>query len=607
VAVVLVAAFPLLIRNPYHLFLAASVALYLLVAIGMNVLAGFTGQFSIAHAALVGVGAYTVANLTVMHGWPFWAALVPAAVLPAVVGAILTLPSLWLTRWYFAMISILVAALIEQFFLEAENLTGGGSGIAGVPQISIGGWVLSSRALLYLFLAVDAVLLLASRNLLRSPWGRAMMAVRDSEIAARASGVSVPVVKLLAFTLSAMVAGLMGAFYASLTGAVAPDLFSLDLGIFILLMVVVGGAGLVESPVLGALALFAIPTLLLDLARYRLFVYAGLLLVTMALAPTGIGGGLRAAAARVRAWRAERAPSPAAVPIAGGATPPGDHGAPAAPDLQAAPAASGLLPERAGRRAGDGMTLRDVSISFGGIRALREVTMEIGGGSIHGVIGPNGSGKTTLLNVLSGFYPPGSGRIVIGDRDVTRWGPTRVARAGVARSFQQPKVLPEETVLDNVMLGAFARRRAGLPEWLTRAGRARGEDRALRSRALELLAFVGLDNQADQAAALLPHGQLRLVEIARALLAEPSVLLLDEPAAGLSPGDLERLDAVIRALHDADMTIVLVEHHMDFLTAIAEDITVMNVGQVLARGTAAEVLRRPEVIEAYLGMVANAL
>jgi ABC-type branched-subunit amino acid transport system ATPase component/ABC-type branched-subunit amino acid transport system permease subunit len=603
VAVAVVAAFPLLIQNPYHLFLAASVALYLLVAIGMNVLAGFTGQFSIAHAALVGVGAYTVANLTVMHGWPFWAAVVPAVVLPAVVGAVLTLPSLWLTRWYFAMISILVAALIEQFFLEAENLTGGGSGIAGVPQISIGGWVLSSRALLYLFLAVDAVLLLAGRNLLKSPWGRAMMAVRDSEIAARASGVSVPAVKLLAFTLSAMVAGLMGAFYASLTGAVAPDLFSLDLGIFILLMVVVGGAGLIESPVLGALALFAIPTLLLDLARYRLFVYAGLLLVTMALAPTGIGGGLRVAAARARTWRAGRGPSPraAATPIAGGA---GVPGAPAGP---AAPGGASLLTPRAGGRVGETLTLRDLSISFGGVQALREVTMEVGGGSIHGIIGPNGSGKTTLLNVLSGFYPPGSGRILIGDRDVTRWGPTRVARAGVARSFQQPKILPEESVLDNVMLGAFARRRAGLPEWLTRAGRARGEDRALRARALELLAFVGLADQADQAAALLPHGQLRLVEIARALLAEPSVLLLDEPAAGLSPGDLERLEAVIRALHDADMTIVLVEHHMDFLTAIAEDITVMNVGQVLARGTAAEVLRRPEVIEAYLGMVANAL
>jgi ABC-type branched-subunit amino acid transport system ATPase component len=248
-----------------------------------------------------------------------------------------------------------------------------------------------------------------------------------------------------------------------------------------------------------------------------------------------------------------------------------------------------------------------VSIAFGGVQALREVDLEVGAGSIHGIIGPNGSGKTTLLNVLSGFYPPGAGRVLIGDRDATRWGPTRIARAGVARSFQQPKVLAEESVLDNVLLGAFARRRASLPEWLTRAGRARAEDRALRAQALELLAFVGLADQARQPAALLPHGQLRLLEIARALLAEPSVLLLDEPAAGLAPGDLERLGVVIRALHDAEMTIILVEHHMDFITAIAEDITVMNVGQVLARGSAGEVLRRPEVIEAYLGMVANAL
>jgi ABC-type branched-subunit amino acid transport system ATPase component len=244
---------------------------------------------------------------------------------------------------------------------------------------------------------------------------------------------------------------------------------------------------------------------------------------------------------------------------------------------------------------------RGLRRSFGGVLALDGVDLQVEPGRVHGIIGPNGSGKTTLLNTISGFYPPEAGRVLIGGRDVTGWPPHRLPGAGLARTFQQPRPLPEESVLVNVLLGAFSSRRATLPEWILRAGRARSEDRQLRARALELLEFVGLQGLEDAPAGLLPHGQLRLMEIARALAARPAVLLLDEPAAGLGPEELERLGSVVRALRDAQLTVILVEHHIDFLTELSDTLAVMNAGRLVAQAAPAEVLREPQVVEAYLG------
>ncbi|HEY7199079.1 MAG TPA: branched-chain amino acid ABC transporter ATP-binding protein/permease [Candidatus Dormibacteraeota bacterium] len=571
-AVLAVALFPQVVDNRYYLFLGSTLALYVLVATGMNVLAGFTGQYSIAQGAL---GAYTAANLTVLHGWSLWPAAVASLAVPAVAAAVLSLPSVRLSRWYFAMITVLIASLVQQFLLQARDLTGGGGGLAGIPGLGPGGQAPDPIVTFYVLALIDGVAIWASWNLLRSPWGRAMMAVRDADVAAQASGVSLPAAKLLAFVLSALAAGLMGVLYASLNGAVAPDLFSLDLGILILLMIVVGGAGLIEAPLLGPLALFALPTLLFGLARYRLFVYGVLLLLVMAFAPAGLGGGIRALLARRR-------------------PPPRLEAAPARPALPAAVARDGLALETRGLRRG-----------FGGVLALDGVDLRVEAGTVQGIIGPNGSGKTTLLNTISGFYPPEAGRVLVGGRDVTGWPPHRLPRAGVARTFQQPRALPDESALVNVLLGAFSVRRATLPEWMLRVGRARAEDRRLRAAAVELLAFVGLSGLEDAPAGLLPHGQLRLLEIARALAARPAVLLLDEPAAGLGPEELDRLAALVRSLRDARLTVLLVEHHIDFLTDLADRLAVMNAGRLLAQAAPAEALSEPEVVAAYLGAAAR--
>jgi branched-chain amino acid transport system permease protein len=573
--IVLVVLFPQVVDNSYYLFLGSTLALYVLVAAGMNVLAGFTGQYSIAQGALVALGAYTAANLTVLHGWSLWPAAVASLFVPTAVAAVLSLPSIRLSRWYFAMITVLIASLVQQFLLQARSITGGGSGLAGIPGLGPGGATLDPIVNFYVLAAIDGLAILATWNLLRSPWGRAMMAVRDADVAAQASGVSVPATKLLAFVLSAIAAGLMGALYASLNGAVAPDLFNLDLGILILLMIVVGGAGLVEAPLLGPLALFALPTLLFGLARYRLFVYGILLLLVMAFAPAGLGGGIRALLRRRRP-----APRQAAAPARG--------------SLPASVARAGLAVETEGLRR-----------SFGGVLALDGVDLKVAPGQIHGIIGPNGSGKTTLLNTISGFYPPEAGRVLVGGRDVTGWPPHRLPGAGLARTFQQPRPLPEESVLTNVLLGGFSVRRATLPEWVLRVGRARSEDARDHSAALELLDFVGLRGLEDAPAGLLPHGQLRLLEIARALAARPAVLLLDEPAAGLGPEELDRLGSVVRALRDAQLTVVLVEHHIDFLSKLSDTLAVMNAGRLLAQAAPDDVLREPEVIEAYLGAAAT--
>jgi branched-chain amino acid transport system permease protein len=221
---------------------------------------------------------------------------------------------------------------------------------------------------------------------------------------------------------------------------------------------------------------------------------------------------------------------------------------------------------------------------------------------IHGVIGPNGSGKTTLLNLISGFYPLNSGSVQVGGREVSNWSPYRISKLGVARTFQQPKLLDPETVLDNVMVGAYRHRRATLLEWLFRVGRARSEERKTRREALAWMEFLRIEHLAQVPCGLLPHGQRRLIEIARALASHPTILLLDEPAAGLPPDEIERLAAVIVAVKGLGITVMLVEHHIDLITELASSLTVMHRGKVLAHGPAAEVMAMPEVLSAYVGV-----
>jgi branched-chain amino acid transport system permease protein len=565
-------ALPLLLRGEYPLFVATQLCIYYLVALGLNVLSGYGGQTSIGHGALVAVGAYVAALLTTDAGFSFWTALPLALIAAGALGALMALPAFRLSAWYFALITLGFARVVEGLLTQWSPITHGFDGVVGIPAPSIGLYVFSARDLYWMALAFAMSAFLVTRNLMASRWGRALQALRDNPLAGVGAGVSLGWLKIHAFAYSAVFAGAAGALFAVQKTVITPDDFTTDLSIFFLLVVVVGGLGRLHGPLLGTLAFFLLPELMTGLESWRLLVYGGLLLVLSLYMPDGVAGGLEALAQR----------------FGGRRTTTHDVDEPE---------------ETASRQrvAGAVLTIEDVAKRFGGVPALDGVTLEAPAGSIHGIVGPNGSGKTTLLNVVTGFYPADSGQIRLDGRSIAGRSAAAIARMGVRRTFQTPKLIPELSVLENVMLGGYASERTSLFAIALSTPGARRERRQRRAEAPRHLRFVGLDKRADDPAGETPHGQQRLIEIARALAGEPRLLLLDEPAAGLSMAELDGLCSLIRDIAALGTTIVIVEHHLDLVASLASVVSVLERGKVIASGPASSVFADPRVREAYMG------
>jgi branched-chain amino acid transport system permease protein len=576
---VFLAAFPLLTRSDYRLFVATQIGIYLLVVVGLNVLTGYAGQPSLGHGALLAIGAYAAAIAMVDHHWSFWPSALLSMALTAAAGAVMGLPAFRVSTWYFALITLGFAEVVSGMLIEWRALTHSFNGIVGIPKPSILGHAMGSTELFWLVAALNIGCFAVVANLVHSRFGRALMAVRDNAAAATASGVSLVRMKLFAFVLSAAITGLAGALYAVQKTVITPDDFTAEFSIFFLVVVVLGGAGSLWGPALGTLVFFYVPELLDSLRSWRLLIYGVVLLMLMRFAPHGLSGAIRALWSTLRARL----------------------GGPARP-RRVAPAAT-VTETRAPAPVGAGMTVvaHKVAKRFGGVAALDSVDIDIAAGSVHAIVGPNGSGKTTLLNMISGFYRPDAGSIRLGGVDVVGHSPARIARLRVGRTFQTPKLLPELSASENVMLGGYTAERASGLEVALRLPRARREQRALESRAKRYLDFVGLGERDVAEAGDLSHGQQRLAEIARAMIGTPRLLLLDEPAAGLSLGELDRLGALIDSIRALGVTVVIVEHRLELVASICSRVTVLDRGTVLAGGTPGEVFSNPAVVRAYMG------
>jgi ABC-type branched-subunit amino acid transport system ATPase component len=462
---------------------------------------------------------------------------------------------------YLAMMTIAFAFIVENVAIEWRGMTGGQNGLMGIAQPALGGGLDGERALVTLSVALAGLSLYLFHRLAHGPLGKAMAAVRDSETAARAVGFNPVIVKTVAFALSAALTGLAGGLFASLMTFVAPSSFPFSQSILFLLAVVVGGAGYTLAPVLGAAVIVVLPETIAWLAEYRLLIFGALLLVVLWLAPEGILGTL----ARIWRPRPSRAVAHSGFDIAaflGG----GDR-----PPLQV----SGL------------------TIAFGGVRAATDVALTAEPGRITALIGPNGAGKTTVLNMIGGFYRPDAGSVRLGGRDLAGAPAWKVARAGIARTYQTTQLFGSLSVIDNVLAGL----RAGhLGHPLSRAASG-----AERDTAEGLLAFVGYTGALEAPAEALPHVDRRLVEIARALATRPKVLLLDEPAAGLMRADKDALGAVLRRLAGAGLAVILVEHDMGLVMGVSDDVVVLDAGRPIASGAPEAIRRDPKVKAAYLG------
>ena len=566
------ASVPFLTSNTYYLYVAISVGLLTIVTAGLNVLVGFTGQTSLGHAGLYAFGAYTAALCVTRAGLPEWAAIAAAVVVTSVVGAAVAAAALRVSGPYLAMVTIAFGLIVEGVLIEWGSVTGGPGGIFNIPKPAL-------RTHYWTVMLAAALVLWLTANLRRSAWGRAFLAVKSSEVAAESPGLSSYYLRIAAFTVSAAFTGAAGALFTFLNGYISPDSFSLQTSILFLLALLFGGLGRIAGPVAGSLALTILPELLTRLLDYRLILYGTLLLLSIYWLPEGVVGALS------RERRPRRAPHPAVSPEGRGGT--------------------GALPPRRGGGQAEGavLTASGVDLSFGGVAALSDVAVTVEPRSIHAVIGPNGAGKTSLLNVLSGFYAPASGTVTLEGRPIVGLHPYAVARRGIARTFQTAQVFGGLTARDNVAVGVAGARLGSILRALAGTPRARAREAAIQSRAQALLDTVGLGERADEPAEALAAGLRRRLEIARALATNPVVLMLDEPAAGLSPAEIATLDEQLSALRGGGgPSVLLVEHHMDLVMAVSDRVTVLDYGRVIADGPPEAVRRDAAVIEAYLGV-----
>jgi len=548
------------VSEGYTHFILALVALTAVVGVGLNVLLGLAGQVSLGHVGFYAIGAYTAAILT-LKGVSFWLAFPVAGLVAGGIGAVLALPALRVTGPYLAMVTIAFAFIVQHATIEWKDLTGGQNGLMGLVPPAIGGYTFAEREMALMAILLAGLSLYAFHRLAASAWGIAMVAVRESETAARSVGLNPVSIKTAAFAISAVFAGLAGALFAPLMMFVAPDSFPFSQSILFLLAVIVGGAGFVFGPVVGAIVTVLLPELLSGLAEYRLLFVGVLLLVVLWLAPEGVIGTIA---------RYLRRAKPAGVTT-------GDSTVTQFLAVENAPP----------------LSVSNIGISFGGVKAATDVSFAAAPGRITSVIGPNGAGKTTVLNMIGGFYRPDAGSIRLGDAELASVPAWRIARAGIARTYQTTQLFGAMSVLDNVIV-ASRRGRLGNP-----LGRAATPHE--RSNAEALLSFVGYQGALATPAQDLPHIDRRLVEIARALATHPRVLLLDEPAAGLTRADKTALSKLIRRIADLGIAVILVEHDMTLVMGISDHIVVLDAGAVIASGSPAEVRRDPRVLKAYLG------
>ena len=589
--VALAAAWSLL--QPFTITLLCYIGLYALVAVGLVMLTGVGGMTSFGQAAFVGLGAYATAWICTSPTAAEWLGFLPKGVYPwigLVLGLLVTALIAWalgavtlrLSGHYLPLGTIAWGLSLYYIFGNLQTL-GGFTGITDIPPLTLFGFSMESpRVLGVLIWALLLLAIWALHNLLDSREGRAIRALKSGRLMAESMGVDTARHRIKLFVLAALLAAVSGWLYAHMQRFVNPTPFNLNIGIEYLFMAVVGGAGYLWGAVLGATLITllkeelqdALPKLLGASGNFEVIVFGLLMLLVLQRAADGLwpvlAGWMR------RFIQAE----PAHKLVAGG-------GAVQLDQRQLPPAGQEILKA-------DKVTKR-----FAGLVANNEVDMTVKAGEIHALIGPNGAGKSTFFNMISGVDDPTDGSVSLMGKPMRGHPSREFAALGLGRTFQHVRLLGERSVLDNVALGAHRRGHRGWVASMLRLDRA--EEAAVLAEAMRQIERCGLGAVADTAAASLPLGQQRIVEIARALAGQPAILLLDEPAAGLRHLEKQSLAALLRQLREEGLAILVVEHDMEFVMNLADRITVLEFGTVIAHGTPAEVQADARVIAAYLG------
>ncbi|MEJ0078797.1 MAG: branched-chain amino acid ABC transporter ATP-binding protein/permease [Alphaproteobacteria bacterium] len=630
-------AFPLIDSNDGDVDAAANALAFAILALGLNIVVGFAGLLDLGYAAFFAIGAYTYgifASYQVQPEWSsfweplqwlglvarlpgtggpdhvhftvsFWLMLPVSALVAAFFGIVFGAPTLRLKGDYLAIVTLGFGEIVPIVARNTPSLTNGAAGLNGVAPPNLFGYPfgVKSAPYYYLGLVLLVFLIFVSVRLRDSRIGRAWMAIREDEIAAEAMGINRSKLKLLAFAVGAGFAGMTGTFYVAKLQTATPEMFTFPVSVMVLVMVVLGGMGSVAGVVLGALILQLLQSWFLQdlsqwihalgrvtgiefLERIELvqsieLIFGVILVVMMLYRREGLIPAQRTVIALSHAEQT-------AVPSRGGIT--GEFVVrrrsidPATPLLEA----------------------RGLRKSYGGIKALRDVDLTVMPGSIVAVIGPNGSGKTTLFNLITGMVKPDAGSVRLAGADITALAPHLIVERGIARTFQNLRLFANMTVTANVLVGTHARTRTGALGAVIRPPRVRREEEEARERALGVLSIFGnrLLPRVAHLARTLSYANRRRLEIARALVSEPALLLLDEPTAGMNPTETLELTDQIRSLRDRGITILLIEHKLNVVNEIADTVIVLDHGQKIAEGAPEEVHRNEEVLSAYLGRTA---
>ena len=561
---------------------------YAILAVSLNLTVGILGELSLGHAGFMCIGAFSGAFFSKcmqavipVAGVRFTLAILVGAVCAGIFGILIGIPVLRLKGDYLAIVTLAFGEIIKNlinivyvgldengFHFSTKNtmelnltengqvIIQGAQGITGTPNDSN-----FTVGIILLLITLFIVL-----NLIHSRAGRAIMAIRDNTIAAESVGIPITRYKLMAFSISAALAGVAGVLYAHniSTLTALPKNFGYNMSIMILVFVVLGGIGNIRGSIIASVLLTLLPELLRGLKDYRMLIYAVVLIGMMLFnwAPACIQ------------WR----------------------------EKMAFKLKNMKKKEKRRKLKMALLEVKNLGISFGGLRAVDDFSLEIEKGCLYGLIGPNGAGKTTVFNLLTGVYKPTEGIITLDGQNITGKKTIDINHAGIARTFQNIRLFKELTVAENVKVGLHNQLQYNTLEGILRLPRYFAVEKQMQEKALELLKVFHLEEEADTLAANLPYGKQRKLEIARALATTPKLLLLDEPAAGMNPNETQELMDTIRFVQEHfDMTILLIEHDMRLVGGICEKLTVLNFGRVLCQGKTSEVLNNPEVIKAYLG------